>query len=369
MLLESQSPSARRGPSLAGTAALAYSLLIVYASLQPFTGWRAIPEEFGVFLFEAWPRWITFDDVLFNFIAYAPLGFLIALALRMRWSAPAAVAAAVLAGGLLSGLLEAAQQYLPSRIASNVDLLVNAAGAAAGALLAPLFSPQQRMGRELSRLRAAWFVDGLRGDAVLVLAGLWLLAQLHMPAIAFGSGDLRASFSFAQLFAFRPESYLAAEAGVVGLNIAALGLLLAGAARNPGPAYWRALALLFVLAVALKAAAALLVLQASKPWSWLTPGVMLGLAGGMASALLLSRLPPRGRNALALLALAAAVVLINGMPENPYRPVSAHLLQGRASHILSFASMLSALSELWPFLAALCALLSLPARDSRPYRH
>lgn len=369
MLLESQSPSARRGPSLAGTAALAYSLLIIYASLQPFTGWRTIPAEFGVFLFESWPRWITFDDVLFNFIAYAPLGFLVALALRARWSAPAAVATAAVACTLLSGALETAQQYLPSRIASNVDLLVNAAGATAGALLAPLFSPQQRLGRELAQLRSEWFVDGPRGDAVLVLAGLWLLAQLHMPAIAFGNGDLRASFSFALLFTFSPQSYFAAEAGVAGLNAAGLGLLLAGATRDPGPGYWRALALLFGLATALKAATALLLLQAPNPWSWLTPGVLLGLAGGMAVLLLLIRLPPRGRNALALLALAAAVVLLNGMPENPYRPVAAYLLQGRASHILSFASMLHALSELWPFLAMLCALLSLPARDSRPYRH
>jgi VanZ family protein len=369
MLLESQSPSARRGPSLAGTAALAYSLLIIYASLQPFSGWRAIPAEFGIFLFEAWPRWITFDDVLFNFIAYAPLGFLIALALRARWSAPAAVAGAAIAGALLSGALETAQQYLPSRIASNVDLLVNVAGATAGALLAPLLSPQQRLGRELAQLRGQWFVDGLRGDAVLVLAGLWLLAQLHTPAIAFGNGDLRESFSFALLFPFSPQAYFAAEAGVVALNAAGLGLLLAGAMREPGPGYWRTLALLFGLASALKAAAALLLLQAPNPWSWLTPGVLLGLACGMALLLLLIRLPPRGRNALALLALAGAVILINGMPENPYRPVAAYLLQGKTSHILSFASMLSALSELWPFLAMLCTLLSLPARDRRPYGH
>ena len=368
MLLESQSPSARRGPSLAGTAALAYSLVVVYASLQPFSGWSAIPAEPGIFLFEPWPRWITVEDVLFNFIAYAPLGFLIALSLRAKWSAPAAVAASVLACTLLSGALEAVQQYLPSRIASNVDLLVNAAGAAAGALIAPLFSQEQWPGRELARLRSRWFVAGLRGDAVLVLAGLWLLAQWHAPAVAFGNGDLRGIFSLPALFVFSPDAYLAAEAGVVALNVAGLGLLLAGVTRNPGPGYWRALALLFACACALKAAAAVLVLQAVNPWSWLTPGVLFGLAGGTAVLLLLIRLPPRGRMAFALLALAAAVALLNGIPENPYRPAPTYLLLGRSSHILSFASMTRALSDLWPFLALFCALLCLPLRDNAHYR-
>ena len=66
--------------------ALAYILVIIYASLQPFVGWRALSGDFGNFLFEPWPSWITVDDVLFNFVAYLPLGFLLALALRTRWS-------------------------------------------------------------------------------------------------------------------------------------------------------------------------------------------------------------------------------------------------------------------------------------------
>lgn len=368
MLLESQSPSARRGPSLAGTAALAYSLVIVYASLQPFGGWSAIPAGSRIFLYEPWPRWITVEDVLFNFAAYVPLGFLIALSLRARWSAPAAVTLSAIACTLLSGAMETVQQYLPSRIASNVDLLVNAAGAAAGALIAPLFSQEQWPGRELARLRNRWFVAGLRGDAVLVLAGLWLLAQWHTPAVAFGNGDLRGIFSLPALFVFAPDSYLAAEAGVVALNVAGLGLLLAGVTHDPGPGYWRALALLLACACVLKAAAAMLVLQAANPWSWLTPGVMLGLAAGIAALLILVHLPPRGRMAFALLALAGAVALLNGIPENPYRPAPTHLLLGRSSHILSFASMTRALSDLWPFLAMLCALLSLPLRDTAHYR-
>jgi VanZ family protein len=365
MLLHSHFASAPRSYRLAGMAALAYSLVIVYASLQPFIEWRALPVPFGDFLLAPWPRWITVEDVVFNFAAYVPLGFLLALALRARSSAQVAVLVAAVACVALSFVLEAAQQYLPARIASNVDLLVNSFGAAVGALAAPLFSPGQRLGQELARLRSRWFVGGPRGDAVLVLAGLWLIAQLHAPLIALGNGDLRGSLNLGGLLAYTPGSYLLAEAGVVMFNATGLGLLLASAARDTDSGYWRALALVIAGAGALKSAAALLILRAPNPWNWLTPGVGIGLAAALILLLVLTRLPHRGRAAAAFLALLAAVVLVNSIPENPYRPIPSHLLTGRVSHVLSFASMTRALSDIWPFLAMLFLLASLPGRHAR----
>ena len=348
-------------------AALAYILVIIYASLQPFVYWRGLSGDFGGFLFEPWPRWITVDDVLFNFAAYLPLGFLLALALCARWSTQAAVALAAIACVALSFTLEAVQQYLPARIASNVDLLVNSFGGAVGALIALLFSPGQRLGRTVAQLRQRWFISGVRGDAALILAGLWLITQLHAPLIVFGNGDLRSSLNLARWFAHTPGSYLTAEAGVVMLNVTGLGLLLASAARDTAAGYWRALALIFTGACALKVAAAALILRAPNPWSWLTPGVGMGCAAALMLLLILTRLPHRGRAAVALLALAGAVVLVNIIPENPYRPAPSYLLLGRTSHILSFASMTRALSDLWPFLAMLFVLCSLPGRQPSRY--
>lgn len=348
-------------------AALAYILVIIYASLQPFVGWRGLSGNFGDFLFEQWPRWITLDDVLFNFAAYLPLGFLLALALCSRWSTQAAVALATATCVALSFILETTQQYLPSRIASNVDLLVNGCGGAVGALIALLFSPGQRLGQTVAQLRQRWFVSGARGDAALILAGLWLITQLHATLIVFGNGDLRVSLDLAPWFVHTPRSYLIAEAGVVMLNLTGFGLLLASAARDTAAGYWRAMALIFAGACALKIAAAALLLRASNPWSWLTPGVAMGCAAALLLLLILTRLPFRGRAAVAVLALAGAVIMINIIPENPYRPAPPYLLLGGASHILSFTSMTRALSDLWPFLASLFALLSLASRRSSNY--
>jgi VanZ family protein len=348
-------------------AALAYILVIIYASLQPFTDWRGLSGDFGEFLFEQWPRWITVDDVLFNFAAYLPLGFLLALALCARWGTQTAVALATVACIALSFMLEAAQQYLPARIASNVDLLVNSCGGTVGALIALLFSPGQRLGRTVTQLRQRWFVSGARGDAALILAGLWLITQLHATLIVFGNGDLRGSLDLVRWFAHSPRSYLIAEAAVVMLNLSGLGLLLASAARDTAAGYWRTMALIFTGACVLKITAATLLLRASNPWGWLTPGVAMGCAAALLLLLILTRLPFRGRAAMAVLALAGAVIVVNVIPENPYRPAPPYLLLGRASHILSFTSMTRALSDLWPFLALLFALFSLASRRPSNY--
>ena len=64
---------------LAWILALAYLLVIAYASLQPFSGWRAPPQEILRFLFASWPRFITLQDVSVNVAAYAPLGLLLSV--------------------------------------------------------------------------------------------------------------------------------------------------------------------------------------------------------------------------------------------------------------------------------------------------
>lgn len=351
-----------RAHRIAAMLALAYSLVIVYASLQPFSGWRDTALYPGAFLVAPWPRWITLEDIGFNFAAYLPLGLLLVVALRTRLAAPAAVLASALLCALLSLALETAQQYLPVRFASNLDLLVNAIGGATGALIAPLFAPDRPLGEPLARTRSRAFVDGPRGDAVLVLAGLWLLTQLHGAPLILGNGDLRETLSLASgPLRYAPETYRYAEATVVMLNVAGAVMLLSCAARVIDAGFWRTAALLLLAALALKTLAAAFILRAATPWLWLTPGLLTGLAAALVVLLALLRLPPRGRIAAALLLTVAALLLVNSLPENPYRAAPLHLLPGRAGHVLSFANITRALSELWPLLAALLLLTLLPA--------
>src|SRR5581483_668607 len=85
----------RETQPLAWILALAYLLVIVYASLQPFSGWRTPPEEIRHFITAPWPAYITLQDVLLNIGAYVPLGFFFAIALLATYGQPRAVLVAI----------------------------------------------------------------------------------------------------------------------------------------------------------------------------------------------------------------------------------------------------------------------------------
>ena len=117
---------------------LAYTLLIVYASLRPCIGWRVPPSDVFHFL-TVWPRYITRHDVLVNIIAYIPLGFLAVVTLH-RWrngdTAAMLIVIATAAGATLSLSMETLQVFIPGRVAALPDVLANTAGSLAGAVLA-----------------------------------------------------------------------------------------------------------------------------------------------------------------------------------------------------------------------------------------
>ena len=85
-------PSARyaRSSRLVAYLAVAYLLLVVYASLYPFSGWRIPNTDATHFLLSRWPAYVVASDVVLNVLAYVPLGLLLALSWmgRMpRWTA------------------------------------------------------------------------------------------------------------------------------------------------------------------------------------------------------------------------------------------------------------------------------------------
>ena len=329
-------------------------MVIVYASLQPFAGWRMPPGQVLGFLTAPWPRYITAADIALNVAAYLPLGTMLFVALRPPLRAVWALAFATLIATLLSLALESVQMFLPVRIASNVDLLSNGAGAASGALAAWLMT---RGGNSLVALRARAVREDTLGNCGLILIALWILVQFHPAPLALGSGDLREALGLPPLFAYMPQSYLRAEAGVAAFAVIGAGLILS-VLMQPQRYAMPAMALTLVLTLAAKSIAAVTLARAAQWLQWLTPGVAAGTAGGIVLLALLLRLTPAARAALAIFCIAAGVCIVNATPENPYQAQPVFMLSPQPTHLANFGHIVRALSQLWPF-AALMWLLAL----------
>jgi hypothetical protein len=67
---------AARVSPLARILFLVYVLLVVYASLYPFEGWRIVGVSPFAYLSAPWPRYVTAFDVVVNLLGYVPYGFL-----------------------------------------------------------------------------------------------------------------------------------------------------------------------------------------------------------------------------------------------------------------------------------------------------
>lgn len=336
-------------PRLAVLVALAYILVIAYASLQPFQGWRMPPAEIVSFLSAPWPRYLTVGDTALNIAAYLPLGAMLFVALRPALPGAVAAFGATLMAATLSLGLESTQMFLPARIASNVDLISNSAGACCGAFAAWLLSLPERNPLYVTRHRL--FRAGALGDCGLLLIALWIVIQFYPAPLMFGSGDLRDVLRLAPHFAHTPQSYLLAEAAVAVFAMGAVGLLISLLLL---PAQHPLLPVLTVLLLALaaRAAAAATLVRPTLWLQWLTPGTAFGLAAGAAGLVLLVRLPRRGRTIAAMLCIIAGVVIVNIAPGNPYQTLPPFKLSPQQTHLMNFSHIMRLLSGLWPLLAA-----------------
>jgi VanZ family protein len=335
---------------LAWILAVAYLLVIVYASLQPFLGWRVPPEEILHFLVAPWPRFITLQDVTVNVAAYVPLGLLLSIGFGARHGPARGAAAATVCAVLLSLAMETVQMFLPVRIASNIDLLANSLGALVGAMAAPLLAPTRALGARLHAARHRLFEEGMTADVGFVIVTLWVVTQFHPTAQLFGTGAIRSTFDLPAYFPHSPLLAFGSEAVVVTFNLLGVGLMLSALMRAvPRPAL--AIGSVVGAALAVKIITAAILLQAPAPFAWLTPGVMAGLAAGGILLLAAMRLSRQAQLAVAVACIALAAAAINLAPDNPYQTVPPRLLARGASHFLSFSGIVRALSELWPLLA------------------
>lgn len=331
-----------------------YTLLVVYGTLYPFRDW-VFPSDFQwEALLPSWPGHLSRADMLTNLVIYLPIG-----ALWVWHRGPPvlrALLSALVFGGCLSTVLESVQVLLPGRVPSLADLLANLAGTLVGGVVAALVAPRAPLGRRATELRRRWFLPGRLTDLGLAALGLWALAQLTPLVPSADLGNLKQGLkplwhALTGRAAFQP-----AQAAEYFLAVTGLGLLAATLGRDG-----RRTSRLFALFVAA-------VLLAKVPV--LTRQLSLEAATGGALGLL-AVLAARGQQhrragliaAAALTAAFLAGALRAGGTGGPPARVGLNWVPF-GSHRLNLFDLPDLLGELWPSLAAGCAVRGL--WDDRP---
>jgi VanZ family protein len=362
-----RTPDGPRQPSRFTRHALAcLTVLIVYASLSPFSGWRNVGLAPLAFLWAPLPPYLTLFDVVANVLGYLPFGALVVFACHPRLRGVAAVALACMAGTLLSGTMEAMQTWLPLRVSSNVDLAANAAGTLTGAVLAAPLTGRMLDQGLMMRLRVVWFRQ--HAAPVMILIALWPLAQIYPQPLLFGAGDLPRA-EWAGIGPVARDAWLDALSGwapgparllmhvatlrtvqagawVTGLNVYAVGALASIATRSTAPRL-RLLLVLLGAALAARALAAWMQSEGGMLFDWRANGAPQGALGGCIAVVCLSRLRAAWRAALGCVALAVATVLVNLVSRNPY--YEAALDGWRQGQYLYFNHLARWLAWLWPY--------------------
>ena len=360
--------NARAHRSSATLLAAVFALLIVYASLYPFEGWRDQGVNPFAFMQGPWPRYWSRFDVVANGLGYIPLGFLLALSLLRTRLLPQPALIATLLASALSLTLEALQTFLPQRVPQLSDWLLNSGGALLGALLAQAL---ERMGAidTWSRFRARWFVREARTPLVLLL--LWPLALLFPPAAPLALGQIRQRLHSAMnawvegtplaTYIDEPSVYLLPLSNLGELLCVLLGFVIPCLLAYSATLGWpRRLALLLLgVGVALGASSLSAALSYSPEYSlaWLSPPARAGLLVGVVAAALCVILPRRLCLGLLVIALVWQLSLINAAPETPYY---AQTLQSwEQGRFIRFHGLAQWLGWLWPFAALSVALTAI----------
>jgi len=354
--------------------ALIYAVLIVYASLYPFSAWRDQGVDVWSFLLAPLPRYWTAFDVGINAAGYLPFGGLLALAALRSRRVQRPLGFALLCAALLSLAMETLQEFLPVRVASREDWLLNSAGAWAGAVATLVL---ERLGAidRWSVLRRRWFVEQARGG--LVLLATWPLALLFPPGLPFGLGQVfeRLEAYLAEQLADTPmlewlpmrsielqpllpsAELLCVLLGLLVPCLLGFCVIRAGVRR-----------LLFVplylgLGVGVTALSALLSWGPGHAWAWLDLPSQLALAIVLLLATALSWAPDRVFPALMLLALGVYLSVLNQSPESPYFDQTLQAWeQGR---FIRFNGLAQWLGWLWPYAVLGYALMRIWQRDPK----
>lgn len=331
----------------AGTWLVVYALSIVYVSLSPFTGWSEVEAQ-AVFRLQ-WPRYISFFDVVINILAYIPLGLFAHIFLRQRMGSRWAVFLSVLIGIALSFAMECLQQYLPTRIASSVDLLANAGGAIIGVALSAWFSWTPHL-EIVSALRDKIFIRGRLANLGQLLLALWFVTQLN-PSIPFlGAGNVINMLLEPWNSRTDAASLWIPQAAGMALNFCGIALFISLLIQRSLKPAWFAVAVL-ALALAIKTAAAVMLLKEPLIPHWFGRETIAGVVGGIVLLLIFSSLRRRQRIIVAGLIILAGGVMskLAAIYDSPTEIL--RVFKWPYGQLLNFTSLTQFINEAWPLAA------------------
>ena len=317
--------------------------VIVYASLQPFSGWVAPEPPVRYFLWH-WGKRGTVSDAAFNVAAYVPLGAALLITWPASWSRTLKMAVTFALASALSISMETAQMWLPTRYASVFDTVANLVGTLIGVLFGFILIAFTPLMKWLNRVRNELIVSGPSGELKLVLLIVWLLAQINPAIPLFG-----ATFHPGQQAAFDPAVVIV-EFAQTAAALIGIGLFTDLTMRKR----WMggiALVLFIGAAIAMKTAAAQAVLKPLAWDEWLRPGHTLGLAGGAFALMVLFWLPRSAKSVLAGIALLSSVLINLLLPDFVSAKAPLSIFSWNYGHLLHLNGLTHTIVILWPFVA------------------
>jgi VanZ family protein len=348
--------------------AFIYAVLIVYASLYPFENWRSQGVDWTAFLFAPWPKYWTGFDVLSNVLGYAPLGFIVTLALRRSARHLPAVILSLLAGSLLALSMESLQLFLPARVPSNVDWQLNTLGTLLGAVCAWTLERFGFLDR-WSRFRANWFLPEAKGS--LVLLALWPVALLFPAPVPMGLGQVleRAEDALALHLQDTPwldwlpvrEVELQPLLPIYESLCVCLGLLIPCmlAFSLVRLFYQKVVAWVLVLSLGVVATglSAALTYGPVHAWGWISAPVQLALVVAALSAVPMMWLSEKLLQVLALVGLVLQLTMLNNASASAYFALT--LQNWEQGQFIRFHGLIQWMGWLWPFVLLVFLMQSL----------
>lgn len=328
--------------------AIGYALFIVYASLSPFSGWRAQGIDFVEMLDAPLRQTYTAFDAALNFLSYLPFGLLVGLALRARFGTVTSVNAGLLLGMSLSASMEYLQMYLPARISSNMDLLSNSAGMLAGVLLAVSITAWPGLVARLTHLRSSLFQHGHAMDFGLALLMLWMFGQINpsLPML----GNVFISEAARQPFVtLPPVPFDGWESVAVTLNLLMLGTLLLTLLRSPRNVVSAMLVVMSVVALVKFIAAALLL----RSWAlllWINSEAVLGILFGMLLLLVLLWLKRAAAIGFGAVVALSYFAIVNFVFDGNTPSAAMSVYHWHYGHLLNYNGLAQTITLIFPIL-------------------